>query len=136
MFELTTKTWPAGSVVKLFRVSWDAQYKDVVEFESIKAREDYFSSLASSSIVLDKMSYCKFGQPIKVNIPFHTAYTYNYLTVTNKTKDGKERTFYYFITDVSFSAPETSVLAVQLDVFQSYLFNFRIGQMFVERSHK
>lgn len=141
----TIASWPVDTTVELCCVDWDNAYKDVVRFASPAARDAYFEGLESSSIVLDHLTYCKPGEPVKINIPFNACYNYNYLVVTNPQLpvpgDITPPKLYYFVTGVAFSAPNTSVLTLALDVFQTYLFNadgtngFELGYSFLERGH-
>lgn len=135
----TPATWQPNSRVTLCRVAWDAQYKDVVAFETEAERAAYFDSLASDSITIDKMSYLKPNEPIKINIPYSAAYTYNYLVVNNPELPVPNETappaLYYFITGIAMVNPSTTALQLQLDVFQTYLYNFQLTRAYVERGH-
>lgn len=135
----TPFSWATASRVTLCRVAWDDSYKDVVSFESPAVRDLYFQSLKSDSIELTNYTYLKPHEPIQIDIPFHKAYTYNYLYVDNpKTDDPNDVTpprFYYFITGAAMVNPSTTALTVQLDVFQTYLWRFKLGMCFVERGH-
>lgn len=136
---VTPFSWAIQSRVTLCRVAWDDSYKDVVSFESPEKRNEYFDSLKSESIVLDNYTYLKPNEPINIDVPFHKAYTYNYLIVDNpKTDDPDDVTpprFYYFIEGAAMLNPSTTSLTLQLDVFQTYLWQFRLGVCFVERGH-
>lgn len=136
---VTPFSWAIQSRVTLCRVAWDDSYKDVVSFESPEKRNEYFDSLKSESIVLDNYTYLKPNEPISIDVPFHKAYTYNYLIVDNpKTDDPDDVTpprFYYFIEGAAMMNPSTTALTLQLDVFQTYLWQFRLGVCFVERGH-
>lgn len=136
---VTPFSWAIQSRVTLCRVAWDDSYKDVVSFESPEKRNAYFDSLKSESIVLENYTYLKPNEPINIDVPFHKAYTYNYLIVDNpKTDDPDDVTpprFYYFIEGAAMVNPSTTALTLQLDVFQTYLWQFRLGVCFVERGH-
>lgn len=136
---VTPFSWAIQSRVTLCRVAWDDSYKDVVSFESPEKRNEYFDSLKSESIVLDNYTYLKPNEPINIDVPFHKAYTFNYLIVDNpKTDDPDDVTpprFYYFIEGAAMLNPSTTALTLQLDVFQTYLWQFRLGVCFVERGH-
>lgn len=139
MDAFTISSWPVDSRVTLCRVAWDSNYRDVVRFEDEKERDVYFDSLQSDSIVISEMTYLKINEPIRINIPFNACYNYNYLIVENPELPVPGETtppkLYYFISSVAFDAPNTSIINVQLDVFQTYLFDFELGQCFLERGH-
>lgn len=135
----TPSTWTPNSHVTLCRVAWDSSYKDVVSFENEGARDEYFSNLGSDSIVLDGYSYLKPGEPIKLGLPYNSSYTYNYCVVENPEQpvpnEGTPPKLYYFITSIAMVNPSTTAITLQLDVFQTYLFKFKISQAFVVRGH-
>lgn len=136
---VTPFSWAIQSRVTLCRVAWDDSYKDVVSFESPEKRNEYFDSLKSESIVLENYTYLKPNEPINIDVPFHKAYTYNYLIVDNPKTDDPDDVapprFYYFIEGAAMLNPSTTALTLQLDVFQTYLWQFRLGVCFVERGH-
>lgn len=136
---VTPFSWATSSRVTLCRVTWDDSYKDVVSFASPEKRNEYFESLKSESVELENYTYLKPNEPINVDVPFNLAYTYNYLYVDNpKTDDPADTTpprFYYFIEGAAMLNPSTTALTLQLDVFQTYLWQFKFGLCFVERSH-
>ena len=139
MDAFTIASWPVGSRATLHRVAWDSNYRDVVRFEDEAERETYFNSLDGDSIEIDKMTYLKPNQPIRINIPFSACYNYNYIVVENPELpvpgEITPPKLFYFINGVAFDAPNTSIINVQLDVFQTYLFDFELGWCFVERGH-
>lgn len=135
----TPSSWPAESRVTLCRVTWDSSYKDVVAFADQEARDNYFASLNSDALTLDNYSYLKPNEPIMLGLPYSAAYTYNYCVVENPAQpvpgEVTPPKLYYFITSVAMVNPSTTAITLQLDVFQTYLFNFRISQAFVVRGH-
>lgn len=133
--------WPNDSRVMLCKVPWDASYKDVVYFSSESARNNYFGGLAqnSASIKIKKMTYLKPREPVTVNVPYSQCYQYNYLTVENPTLpvpgEVTPPILFYFISNVSYVAPNTTALELQLDVWTTYVYRCRFGTGFLERGH-
>ena len=130
--------WPVGSKVTLCNVPWDSEYANVVEFEDTAARDAYFDSLAGESVELDRLTYCFPNEPVRVGIPYSSAYTYNYVCVENPklpTDTADPVRFFYFIDDVVFTAPSTTTLYLQLDVWTTYRSKVELGRGFVERGH-
>lgn len=133
--------WPIDSQVMLCKVPWDASYKDVVYFASESARNDYFRGVAqdSESVKIKHMTYLKPREPVTVNVPYSKCYQYNYLTVENPTLpipgEVTPPILFYFITSVSYVAPNTTALELQLDVWTSYIYRCRFGTGFLERGH-
>lgn len=132
--------WPTDSQVTLCRVTWDSAYKDVVKFANDAARDEYFNNLPSSeTITLTKMTYLKPNEPIVINTPYSQAYTYNYLFVENPTLpvpgEVTPPKLFYFVTQVSYVAPNTTALTLQLDVWTTYINHCEFGRAYVERGH-
>lgn len=135
--------WPVNTKVELCQVPWDNSYKDIVIFSKESDKTAYFDNMDDSiSWVTDTFSYLKPNQPIKVPIAYSSAYKYNYAVVTNEqnpvSTEGAKKTYYYFITDIQYVAPSTSLLTLQLDVIMTYCQdgdNANIGSMYVERGH-
>lgn len=139
MDAFTIASWPIGSRATLHRVAWDSNYRDVVRFEDEAERETYFNSLDGDSIEIDKMTYLRPNEPIRINIPYSACYNYNYIVVENPELpvpgEITPPKLFYFISGVAFDAPNTSIISVQLDVFQTYLFDFELGYSFLDRGH-
>lgn len=133
--------WPTDSRATLCKVPWDAAYRDVVRFEGARARDDYFDAVCASadSVRLDKTTYLKPREPVTVNVPYSRAYRYNYLRVTNPELPVPGETtppvLYYFVTSVSYVAPNTTALELQLDVWTTYIYGCELGTGFLERGH-
>lgn len=135
--------WTPGTTVQLCTVPWDSTYRDVALFTDRQEQAKYFASLESESINLNSMVYLRYGQPVRINVPFSQANRYNYLVVSNPEQPvpgypGVPRTpdtFFYFVSDVAYIAPNTTELIVQLDVFQTYFDHVQLGQCYIERGH-
>lgn len=133
--------WPTNSKCMLCKVPWDASYKDVVYFGNARARNEYFGGLRQNAdvIYLDKMTYLKPTEPVVINVPYSKAYQYNYLTVENPELpvpgEVTPPILFYFVTTVSYVAPNTTALELQLDVWTTYVYDCRFGTGFLERGH-
>lgn len=133
--------WTPGTEVQMCNVPWDSAYRDVVRFDTATDRTTYFTSLAESgySFVLNGMVYLRYNEPIRVNVPFEQASRANYIVVSNPAQPvpgaGTPTTFYYFITDVSYIAPNTTQLNVQLDVWMTYYDRIHFDLCYVNKGH-
>lgn len=131
--------WTPDTVVTCCNVPWDGSYRDIVRFDSDQAREEYFSSLAGYSFRVNGMVYLRYNDPIRVNIPFHEVNSCNYIIVKNKLQPvpnaTQPDTFYYFIKDVQYIAPNTTQLNVQLDIWQTYYNRVSFNYCYVNKGH-
>jgi len=126
--------WAPGSRVQLCNVTWDAQYANLVDWSQLD-RATYFSSLESSSVTITKMTYCAANRPVRIPTPYSRVFNHNYVVVHNSTPVDGESTYYYFITDMRYVAPNTTEILLQLDVWTTYYNRFRFGRMFLNRGH-
>ena len=131
------EAWTPGTRVQLCNVPWSSDYQDAVTFSGIEERNAYFAGLASQSVSIERMTLAVPGMPVRISVPHNKAYRYNYLVVTNhETLTGDiPRTFYYFIQDVRYVAPNTTELVVMLDVWQTFLFDVHLSRAYVEQGH-
>lgn len=134
--------WTPNTSIMCCNVPWDSSYRDIVRFDSESARDDYFASLADQSFHLDlsHLVYLRYGDPVRINAPFSAVAHCNYLVVHNPLQPvpGPSRvpdTFYYFINDVTYIAPNTTQLNIQLDVWQTYYQYAHFGLTYVVEGH-
>lgn len=136
--EFDYSVWGPGTRVDFCNVPWDSTYQDVVWYGS---DEDAIRSILAQTVdhvTIDGMTYVAQGQPIKVNIPFSRANRFNYLVVRNDKMPilwDQPTVFFYFITSVDYMAPNTTMITVQLDVWQTYCRKVNYGQCFVTQGH-
>ena len=142
--KLTPNTWPVGTTVKLMQVPWDAEYRDVVIWDSKEQQDDFFNSPAgvhgNPSWTSKRFSYCKPNEPIDIPISYYQTYAYNYVVVDNPSQPttygyDEPIRLYYFIVGSEYINPTTTRIYLQLDVIQTYQFDVCLGNMFVERGH-
>lgn len=131
--------WTAGTRVDLVNVPWNNDYRDVVKFNSRSALDTYIDDLSPAGISVSKMTYVKPNTPIRVNVPFNRAARYNYLRASNPIQpvqnNDVQKNFYYFIIDIRYVAPNTTELVLQLDVWQTFVYDVTFGNCYIERGH-
>lgn len=134
--------WSAGTVIQCCNVPWDSSYRDIVRFDSDTVRDEYFSSLTNEArtIEISGMVYLRYNEPIRVNIPFERINNCNYIIVRNPWQPvpqayNYQTTYYYFITDCTYVAPNTTQLNVQLDVWQTFGHRVQFNYCYVVRGH-
>lgn len=137
--EFDYAVWTAGTQLDLVNVPWNNDYRDVVKFDTSAALDTYIDSLSPAGIRLNQVSYVKPGTPVRINIPHNKLIKYNYIRVSNPlqpiTPEDEVKNYYYFILDVNYIAPNTSEIIVQLDLWQTYVYNITLGMCYVERGH-
>jgi hypothetical protein len=130
--------WTAGTQIDLVNVNWNNDYRDVVKFASKDTLNAYINSLQSAGIRLNNLTYAKPNQDIFLPIPYNRVNRYNYLRASNPLmpiQGDIQKDFYYFILDCEYINPQTTRIRVQLDVWQTYVYDVTIGNCYVERGH-
>lgn len=132
-------SWPADTVITLANVPWNNDYRDVVRFADRNALNSYIDGLPStvSRLEIDNVSHARLDKPVKIQIPFTRAMKYNYLRAYNPSRpngDGQQR-YYYFVIGVREVNPGVTELTLQLDIWQSFIYDIEISSAYVERGH-
>lgn len=137
--EFTYENWPPQTTITLYNVPFDALYRDVINWQTggVDQRTEYFNSLPSHRIALGNGGRVKPFQPIKIPTPLGVASQYNYLVVSSPatTTGDIPKTYYYFITDMTFLSGNSTNLNLQLDVWTTYCDRVELGNAFVVRGH-
>lgn len=126
--------WQPGTRISLVNVRWDNSYGNIVNWRDY-SRNNYFSSLEQFNVVINKMTYCAPNRPVRISIPYAKAFKYNYIVVKNAQTVDDDATYYYFITNMRYIAPNTTEVLLQLDVWTTYYDRFSFGRSFVVRGH-
>lgn len=110
-------------------VPFDTDYNNVMLFTSKDQQVNYF-----------KKNYIKHYSNLNIirkDTPFHIADdfgsydTVNYIMYRNPELDSKW--WFAFVTDVQYTATNTTRIVIQTDVWQSYLFNRSLRRSYIER---
>src|SRR6187551_590172 len=130
--------WTAGTQIDLVNVNWNNDYRDVVKFANKESLNTYINSLNPAGIRLTNLTYAKPNQDIFLPIPYNRVNRYNYLRASNPLmpiQNDMQKDFFYFILDCEYINPQTTRIRVQLDVWQTYVYDVTIGNCYVERGH-
>lgn len=110
----------------------DPSYEHTIYFGSASDQQSYFAGLGG--ITLSNYSYQRVERGyIKVGGNAESAYTCNYLMFQNSAFGNKW--FYAFITGVEYISDACYYVYFELDVMQTYMFNYTVGTQYVLREH-
>ena len=151
--EFDYKRWEPNTKLYLTNVRWNGDYTDCVKFESDAERDTWFDNHVAetvaqdpnSSLVLKTNSVIVNGT-VKVPVPFDRAAQYNYLVVDVPIMTSPERPlnyedgsgyrrWHFFINDLAYSAPSTTLLTLALDVWTQYINTVGFNYFMLERGH-
>lgn len=125
--------FPQSTVISLYKgIPWDNSYKDIRLFNSATERNTFLGTKLANSWA--NCSIVKNGSTILLTGQFNDYITCNYMSFTNGTFSN-EKTFYCFVKSVNYKNNNTFEVEYEIDWIQSYLFDFVIGECFVEREH-
>lgn len=121
---------PLSTIYIMGPLPIDNRYEHSLYFNS---EEDQFNYFFSKKIAtFQKYTYLRKNWKLKVEADMDIATWYSYLMFRNHKND---RWWYYFITKVEYVNDETVELTLELDVIQTFLFDMRLKDCFVERMH-
>lgn len=106
------------------------RYDHTLYFANSTAQRAYFDAKVDRRI--NDVSYLRKSWSIQIDADMDTARCWSYLFFQHL-DTGK--TWYYFVTDVEYINDRTVKLDIELDVLQSYLFDWKLNRCFVEREH-
>ena len=116
-------------MIKLIKAfPYDNRYDYVKMFATKQEQNNYFNSLPS--IRVDDTNYIKMHKTINVkySLDYLESEGINYIIFNNGYKD-----IYAFIVNKRYVREELTELIYEVDVIQTYMFDFSIGKSFIER---
>ena len=123
---------PQTEVHLLTNVPFNLTYNNVMDFNTPTEQITYF--LNKTKYNFDKLTYQRVtSSTIKLDINYNDLLDVNYLMFKNDSV--KNKWFFAFITDYEFISESTTKITYQLDVFQTYLFDYKFQSTYVEREH-
>lgn len=123
---------PSG-IIKIGRVPFDNSYRHTMTFASKSEQTEYFSSVCPQNLQGNDYTYVRMNNAIRVPFNAEKLYTYNYVMYQNSNYGSKW--FYAFIVGINYLNENTTELVLQLDVMQTWYFDYTLTRGFVEREH-
>lgn len=122
-----------NTTVKLFKnCPLDKSYENTIYFASASAQTTYFSSL--SGYTFNNQTYQRVNKgKIRVAMNAEPLYNCNYMAFQNASFGSKW--FYAFILSVEYVNNVTSEITYEIDVLQTWHFDYALDQCLVEREH-
>lgn len=111
-------------------VRLDNGYRNSIYFDSKTAQESYFAGKVVKTF--PAYTYLRKSWSVKVEATMEQARTWEYLFFQN---GGNGKLWYYFINQIEYINDSTVELFLEMDVIQSYFFDFNLLPSFVERIH-
>ena len=100
----------------------DATYQNIWAFRNAEERNAWLTS--KDYVLFQDCKYWKYGEPIKVEIPFSDAFDYDYVKIINNSSDAsKQKTYYCFITNRAYVSDNLTIMYIDVDIVQTWYFN-------------
>lgn len=122
-----------NSVVKVMSgIPIDKDYIHTLYFASLTEQTNYFTS--RPGLAFNKVSYQRERRGfIRVEQPTNDLIKCNYLMFQNTSYSDKW--FYAFVDSVEYINDNTTQINYTIDVMQTWYFDYKLGEVFVEREH-
>lgn len=124
---------PSSEIYLTRKYKGDPGYTNVALFDTKEAQQNYFKD---GSIVLSEQSYVRHTHN-SIKLSLNTNFVPQAITQCNymmfKNPAYENRWWYAFITDWEFLNNYTCYVYYQIDIFQTYWFDVRLGTCHVER---
>lgn len=111
-------------------VRLDNSYRNSIFFDSVTAQESYFAGKVVKTF--SAYTYLRKSWTIKVEATMEQALNWEYLFFQN---GANGKLWYYFINQIEYVNDKTVELFLEMDVIQSYFFEWNLLPCFVERNH-
>lgn len=123
---------PTGKV-RIGRVPFDNSYRHTMSFANIESQTSFFASRCTQVLEKDTYTYVRMNNSIRVGFNAEILYTYDYVMYQNSNYGSKW--FYAFIVGVNYVNENCTELLLELDVMQTWYFDYTLKQCLVEREH-
>lgn len=121
---------PTGSVILCQNIPIDNTYAHTIDFSTKDEQLAYF--MGHKYRELTSFTYIRKDNKLRVGISLDDLKAVNYLTFVSSSNS---RRYYCFITNKEYSNDNTTYLTIEIDVMQTYMFDYELKPCFVERSH-
>lgn len=108
----------------------DSGYENTIDFENVDSQINYFKNKTVFSIDINQKPD-SMRDSVTIQSPINRFNDIDYIWC--ETNLG--RINYFFVTGKEYATGDNTTLYLQLDVFQTYLFNYKILESFVDRCH-
>ena len=100
----------------------DATYQNIWAFFNREQRNAWLTSKPYT--IFSNCKYWKYGEPIKIEIPFTDAFEYDYVKITNNSSSaGDIKEYYCFITNRAYISDNVTILYLDVDIVQTWYFD-------------
>lgn len=122
---------PNSTIKILKNCPLDNGYNHTIYFEKEAKQSQYFESLTKRTFT--DYTYIKESKKIRVKAVADSLFDCNYLMYKNTAFTDKW--FYAFILDIEYINNNVAEISFEIDIMQTWYFDYKLKQCFVEREH-
>ena len=129
---------PNSTVYLMKNVPLDPSYQHTVLFSSKEQQANAFLGFTTGDLTFVNQSYQRHGRGyIKIATNVGNVLNCNYMMFRNYNSEtmSYDRWFYAFVTDVEYVNEATTLIRYEIDIMQTWLFDYSLDPVFVEREH-
>lgn len=123
---------PNSKILICKNVRLDNTYEHTIKFSSHATQFAFFSGKAK--FIRSECTYVRAERAVRLDIPEAQLYDCNYLCFQNTAYGDKW--FYAFITGTTYINDNTTDISYEIDVMQTWAFDYQLRECFVEREHQ
>lgn len=117
----------------LSEVPLDASYRHSIYFANESAQATYFANKAKPALVYTNCMYHRVEDELRVDATIDQCLDVNYIMFQNSNYGTKW--FYGFVTECRYINANVTALKYELDVLQTWYFDYELLPCFIERCH-
>lgn len=118
--------------VRLMNVPFSNDYSHTLYFETKADQTNYF--ITKGKWAITSATYLRKEGVIRFPKHFDDIQDCNYIMYRNG-QDASDKWYYGFITNIEYKNDELSNIYFEIDVIQTYLFDYEVQSCFIEREH-
>ena len=133
---------PNTELYLLKGIPLDSDYTNTIKFETANKQRQFFTAsnrvikhfYNSVDMTTKAMSYIQKDDGVLcVGLAVSQCFNCNYIAFKNTMHEGKW--FYAFVTKVEYANEKSCYIHYQIDVMQTWMFDYNLGMSFIERQH-
>lgn len=125
---------PNTTIYLMRGVPLDNSYNDTIYFANAAAQQAYFQTFVLSALSFPSQTYQRVSSGrCRLNVSADKIYNVNYMMFKNTNYENKW--FYAFVNNVEYINNAVCEIYYELDVMQTYAFDYSLKESFVDREH-
>lgn len=123
---------PLTTVMLCANIPFDSTYTHTMTFGSSASQLAFFQGKAKYTF--QNMTPVR-GTPNRLRVPENSMNVYGCNYVCFQNANFSNKWYYGFITDIQYFNPNCTEIVIELDVFQTWMFDYTVGTSYVIREH-